>query len=121
MLIIFGIKLPQNKKIRYALTSLYGIGLTTASQICDQLSFPTNITINDLTETQKLALSRLIKQNYKIESTLRKEVRKNIEKYVKNESIRGFRHRHGLPVRGQRTHTNAKTQRKLKRVFIKKK
>ena len=121
MLIIFGVKIPHNKKIRYALTSLYGIGFTTASKICDQLGLPINITIYDLTESQKTAISRLIKQNYKIETTLRKDIRKNIEKYVKNESIRGFRHRHGLPVRGQRTHTNAKTQRKLKRVFIKKK
>lgn len=113
MLIIFGKKISDKKKIRYALTDLYGIGINEANNICNALNLPVNLTINHLTENQKLKLSKYIKQNLKIESQLNKQIKNNINKYITNRSIRGFRHRNKLPVRGQRTHTNAKTCRKF--------
>ena len=113
MLIIFGKKISEKKKIRYALTTLYGIGINKANFICNTLNIPVNLTINDLTENQKTNISKYIKQNLKVETQLYKEVRSNIEKYTENQSLRGFRHRNKLPVRGQRTHTNAKSCRKF--------
>ena len=113
MLIIFGKRLSEKKKIRYALTDLYGIGINKANDICNALNLPINLTINHLTENQKIKLSKYIKQNLKIESQLNKQIKDNINKYIVNKSIRGFRHRNKLPVRGQRTHTNAKTCRKF--------
>lgn len=112
MLIIFGKKISEKKKIRYALTGLYGIGIKRANSICNTLNLPLNLTVNDLTEAQKLKISKFIKQNLKIESQLNKQIKDNINKYITNKSIRGFRHRNKLPVRGQRTHTNAKTCKK---------
>lgn len=112
MLIIFGKKITDEKKIRYALTTLYGIGYKQASKICDTLSIPLNAKLSDLNEVQKLEISQYIKQNLIIEDKLKKLIKNNIEKYISNSSVRGFRHRNNLPVRGQRTHTNAKTQRK---------
>jgi small subunit ribosomal protein S13 len=113
MLIIFGKKISEKKKIRYALTDLYGIGKNKANIICDALNLPQNLTVTNLTENQKLKLSKYIKQNLKVESQLNKQIKDNINKYITNKSIRGFRHRNKLPVRGQRTHTNAKTCRKF--------
>ena len=112
MLIIFGKKIAKNKKIRYALTSLYGIGVKQAFQICNILNLPRNLTIKDLTENQKLEISKYIKQNLKVENQLKKKIRANVQRYIENESVRGFRYRNNLPVRGQRTHTNAKNCRK---------
>lgn len=112
MLIIFGKKISEDKKIRYALTTLYGIGYKKACEICDKLNIPPQATIKSLNETKKLEISQYIKQNLIIEDKLKKLVKKNIQNYISNTSIRGFRHRHKLPVRGQRTHTNGKTQKK---------
>ena len=113
MLIIFGKKISENKKIRYALTDLYGIGIKRATNICDKLSFPLNATLKDLTEGQKLSISKYIKQNLKIEKQLNKQLKNDINRYISNKSVRGFRHKNKLPVRGQRTHTNAKTCKKI--------
>ena len=115
MLIIFGKKISDKKKIRYALTDLYGIGLVQASVICDNLNLPPNITIKDLTEHQISQISKYIKNNFKVENQLKKYVKNNINIYINNKSLRGFRHRNKLPVRGQRTHSNART---CKRVFL---
>mgnify|MGYP000029423854 CR=1 FL=1 len=114
MLIIFGKRISENKKIRYALTDLYGIGIKQSFEICNKLNLPRNLTVKDLTENQKLNISKYIKQNLKIENQLKKKLKANINKYITNESLRGFRYRNNLPVRGQRTHSNAKTCRKKK-------
>lgn len=111
-MVILGIKIPLNKKIRIALTVLYGIGFKTACKICDDLSISPNCKTKNLSEKQKTMIINIIRTNFKIEENLRKEIQLNIQEYVDNGSIRGFRHRNGLPVRGQRTHTNAKTQKK---------
>jgi small subunit ribosomal protein S13 len=113
-MVILGIKIPLEKKISIALTTLYGIGLSTAMKICKDLSISPNCKTKDLSEKQKANIINQIRTYYIIEENLKKEVQLNIQKYVDNGSIRGFRHRHGLPVRGQRTHTNAKTQKKRK-------
>lgn len=111
-MVVLGIKIPLNKKIRIALTTLYGIGFTTASNICNDLGISPNCKTKDLSEKQKAKIIKTLRNSIKMEENLRKEIQSNIQHYVDNGSIRGFRHRHGLPVRGQRTHTNAKTQKK---------
>lgn len=113
-MVILGIKIPLNKKIRTALTILYGIGFKTACKICDDLSISPNCKTSDLSEKQKALVINSIRTHFKIEENLRKNIQSNIQQYIDNGSIRGFRHRNGLPVRGQRTHTNARTQKKRK-------
>lgn len=113
MFVILGVELKENKKVRIALQKIHGIGKLTSEKICDFLSINHNIKISDLSEIERNNLSKLIKENLVIENVLRREVVLNIEKYKKNNSYRGFRHRHNLPVRGQRTCTNAKTRRKM--------
>tara|TARA_B100001996_G_C18574571_1_gene559805 strand:+ start:553 stop:906 length:354 start_codon:yes stop_codon:yes gene_type:complete len=113
-MVILGIKIPLDKKIRIALTTLYGVGYTTADKICNDLDISPNCKTKDLSEKQKSKIIKVLRNSIKMEENLRKHIQSNIQKYVDNGSIRGFRHRHGLPVRGQRTHTNAKTQKKRK-------
>lgn len=113
MLVIFGVTLAKNKKLIYALTDLYGIGILTSKQICSDLGLSPILKVSDLTENQQFALSRKIKEECRIEENLRDLVKGNIQRMIANGSVRGFRHRNRLPVRGQRTHTNAKTSRRV--------
>lgn len=113
MLIILGKKISQDKIVRYGLTEIFGIGITSATLICKNLSIPLKLKIKDLTENQKLNISRYIKKNYIIENRLKKQTQNHINNFIENNSIRGFRHRLKLPVNGQRTHSNAKTCRKV--------
>jgi small subunit ribosomal protein S13 len=115
MLIIFGKKINENKKLRYALTDLYGIGVKQAFDICAKLSLSKNLKVKDLTELQKLNISKYIKQNLTVENYLKQQIQHNVNKYIENSSLRGFRYRSNLPVRGQRTHSNAKSCR-VKRI-----
>ena len=105
--------MDNNKKVRYALSDLYGIGNFSANKICDELNIPENLKIESLTEEQQYNIARKVKEEYRLESNLREEVKGNIQRYITNGSIRGYRHRHKLPVRGQRTHTNARTPRRV--------
>ena len=114
-MVIFGVKIAINKKIHYALTSIYGLGYKTVCKICNDLGLSPNITINKLTEAQIAQIIKKIKQEYLIEGNLRKNNRLNLRRLVQTKSYRGFRHLNFLPVRGQRTSTNAKTQQRLKR------
>lgn len=118
-MVIFGVKISTKKKIKYALTNIHGIGLNTSTQICNQLGFSPNLTVSNLTEAQITNITKLIKDKYIIENNLRKINRLNIRRLVKNKTYRGFRHLNGLPVRGQRTSTNAKTQKRLRRFIAK--
>jgi small subunit ribosomal protein S13 len=113
-MVVLGIKIPLDKKIRIALTTLYGVGYTTASKICNDIGISPNSKTKDLSEKQKSKIIKILGNSITMEENLRKEVQSNIQHYIDNGSIRGFRHRHGLPVRGQRTHTNAKTQKRRK-------
>jgi small subunit ribosomal protein S13 len=113
MLVIFGVTLPKDKKIKYALPLLYGIGPASANKICLELGFAPNLKVSDLTEEQQFEIAKKVKEEYRLESNLREEIKGNIQRYISNGSIRGFRHRNKLPVRGQRTQSNAKTPRRV--------
>lgn len=113
MPVIFGITLPKEKKVAYALTVLYGIGKFSSEQICKELGFAPKLTVNELTDQQQFELSKKIKEEFRLEGNLREEVRGNVQRYITNGSIRGSRHKHHLPVRGQRTHSNAKSARRV--------
>jgi len=114
---IAGVDLPREKRIEIALTYIYGIGRTRADEMLGALDLDPDTKARDLTEDEVLRIRRHIDQNYRVEGDLRREVAQNIKRKVEIGSYQGIRHRRGLPVRGQRTHTNART-RKGKRVPI---
>ena len=109
MLIIFGVKLLKEKKIVYALPQLYGIAIALAKKICKELNFAPELTIKQLTPKQQFEIAKKIKEEFRVEENLKEIVKNNIQRYILSGSVRGYRHKHHLPVRGQRTHTNAKT------------
>ncbi|EEB05756.2 ribosomal protein subunit S37 [Schizosaccharomyces japonicus yFS275] len=115
MVFLLGVSLPDHKPVKYALTSFYGIGRITAEAICARLSFHDTLKIQDLTETQLTRLSQIL-NGMTLESDLKRDVQKNIARYVQIRSYKGLRHSAGLPVHGQRTRTNAKTAKKLNRI-----
>lgn len=114
---IAGVDLPREKRLEIALTYIFGIGRTRSLQMIDELGLDAGTKVRDLTEDEILKIRRYIDQNYRIEGDLRREISQNIKRKVEIGSYQGIRHRRGLPVRGQRTHTNART-RKGKRVAI---
>jgi small subunit ribosomal protein S13 len=107
---ISGIDLPREKRIEIALTYIYGIGLPTAKKILEQAGVDPDIRVKNLSETDEKALRDAIDGRIKVEGDLRREVSGNIKRLTDIGSYRGFRHRRGLPVRGQRTKTNARTR-----------
>lgn len=107
---IAGIDLPKNKRIEIALTYIYGIGRSTAQKILEQSGISADTKSDDLTETQINAIRQVIDTHYKVEGDLRTEVSMSIKRLMDLGCYRGLRHRRGLPVRGQRTHTNARTR-----------
>ncbi len=111
-LVIFGVTLSHNKKVAYALTQLYGIGLSRAKQICSELRLSPQLIIQDLTSVQQFAIAKKIKEDFIVEGNLEEQLKIDISRYKNNGSIRGYRLRNGLPVRGQRTHSNGKTARR---------
>ena len=111
-LVIFGIILPVVKKVNIALIRLYGIGKTRANQICLDLGLTPQLTIKNLTELQQFAIAKKVKDNFIIEGNLEEQIKQDINHHQTNGSQRGYRLRNGLPVRGQRTHSNANTARK---------
>ena len=113
MVVIFGVKLVKNKMLIYALTDLYGIGLLSSKIICANLGLSPVLKVKDLTERQQFSLSKKIKEEVRIEENLKDLVKGDIQRMISNGSVRGFRHRNKLPVRGQRTHSNAKTVRRV--------
>jgi small subunit ribosomal protein S13 len=106
---IAGVNLP-NKPIWIALTYIYGIGRTTGRQICDKAGIQAATRANDLNDAELTRLREVIDREHKIEGDLRREVAMNIKRLMDLGCYRGLRHRRGLPVRGQRTHTNARTR-----------
>ncbi len=107
---ISGIDLPKNKRIEIALTYLYGIGRTLSNKILKKTNISPDTRAKDLTEEEISRLSAVIQSDYKIEGDLRREISSNIKRLIDIGSYRGQRHKKGLPVRGQRTHTNARTR-----------
>ncbi len=107
---ILSIDIPKNKRVEIALTYIMGIGRTTATEICSKLNIPVDTIANDLTDEQVSAITKLLQGEYLIEGDLRRQVQANIRRLMMVKSYRGFRHSRGLPVRGQRTKTNARTR-----------
>ena len=111
---IAGVDLPRRKAIAYALPYIYGIGLHTAKVICAKANIPPERKVDELSEGDVKTLRETI-ETYKVEGDLRREVQQNIKRLMDLGSYRGLRHRRNLPVRGQRTHTNARTRKGPKR------
>ena len=118
---IAGIDLPREKRIEIGLTYIYGIGRTSANKILAETGINPDTRVKDLTEDDEIKLSKVIADNYTVEGDLRREVAMDIKRLIEIGSFRGMRHRKGLPVRGQRSKTNARTRKGPKRTVANKK
>ena len=107
---IAGVNIPTQKRVEIALTYIHGIGRTKASEICTKVGIPAERRVNDLTDDEVLRIRESIDREYIVEGDLRREVAMNIKRLMDLGCYRGLRHRKGLPVRGQRTSTNARTR-----------
>ena len=107
---IAGVNIPTNKRVEIALTYIHGIGHTTAKGICEALNFPRERRVAELSDAEVIQIREFIDANHMVEGDLRREVAINIKRLMDLKSYRGLRHRAKLPVRGQRTHTNARTR-----------
>jgi len=114
---IAGVDVPRDKRLEISLTYIYGIGPTTARSICDETGIDPSTRVRSLTDDEVARIRRHIEANVKVEGDLRRDVQQNIRRKIEIGSYQGIRHRRGLPVRGQRTHTNARG-RKGRRVAI---
>jgi len=114
---ISGVDLPRDKRLEIGLTYIYGIGLTRSQQICSETGVDPDTRVRQLTDDEVTKIRRYIDDTFEVEGDLRREVQQNIKRKIEIGSYQGIRHRRGLPVRGQRTHTNART-RKGRRVAI---
>ena len=112
---IAGVDLPNDKRIEVALTYIYGIGPTRAQEIIQKSGVDPDTRVHNLTDEEIARLRNIIERDYKIEGELRSEVALNIKRLIDIGSYRGFRHRRGMPVRGQRTRTNARTRKGKKK------
>lgn len=118
---ISGIDLPRQKRIEIALTYIYGLGRPSAKAILEKANVDCGIKSDNLTEEQVNNIRKVIDSEYKVEGDLRREVNTNIKRLMDLGCYRGLRHRRGLPVRGQRTHTNARTRKGPRRAVVGKK
>ena len=118
---ISGIDLPRDKKVEIGLTYIYGIGRASAQQIIEKAGIDASQRIRDLTDADVNKLRQVIEKEFRVEGALRTEVAMNIKRLMDIGSYRGIRHRRGLPVRGQRTHTNARTKKGPRRAIAGKK
>jgi small subunit ribosomal protein S13 len=118
---ILGVDLPKNKRIEIALTYIFGIGRSTSNAILEETGISKDIRVHELTEVQVSQIRDAIEKKYKVEGDLRREVNLNIKRLMDLGNYRGLRHRRGLPVRGQRTKTNARTRKGPRRLAATKK
>ena len=107
---ISGVNIPTNKKVSVGLTYIHGIGDKSALNICEKAVIDKDKRVNELLETEVIQIREIIDGSYKVEGELRRDVSSNIKRLMDLGNYRGLRHRRGLPVRGQRTHTNARTR-----------
>ena len=107
---IAGVNIPTQKRVVIALTYIHGIGRTKATEICEKVGIPLERRVNELTDDETVRIRETIDQEYVVEGDLRREVSMNIKRLMDLGCYRGLRHRRGLPVHGQRTHTNARTR-----------
>ena len=118
---IVGVDLPRQKRVEIGLQSIFGIGPTRAKVLMEKMGIDDRMRVNELSDEQVNMLSNLIQNDYKVEGDLRREVTGNVKRLMEINCYRGIRHKRGLPVRGQRTHTNARTRKGPRRTAIKKK
>ena len=107
---IAGVDLPRNKRIEISLTYIFGVGRTSAAEICEKAGVDAGTKTDQLSESETIKLREVIERTYKVEGDLRRELSQNIKVLMDIGCYRGLRHRRNLPVRGQRTHTNARTR-----------
>ena len=107
---IAGVNIPTNKRVEISLSYIHGIGRKKAQQICEAIAIPRERRVNQLTDSEVMQIREMIDRDYLVEGDLRREVAVNIKRLMDLGCYRGLRHRRGLPVRGQRTHTNARTR-----------
>jgi len=112
---ISGVDIPRDKRVDVSLSYIYGIGRPTAGKICAQASVSGETKVRELTDDEVNRIRELIDKNHTVEGELRKQIRTDIQRLIEINSYRGIRHRRGLPVRGQRTKTNARTKRGARR------
>jgi small subunit ribosomal protein S13 len=119
---IAGVNIPTQKRVPVALTYIHGIGPTKADEICEKCAIPQERRVHELTDDEVIRLRETIDRDYRVEGDLRRDVAMNIKRYMDLGCYKGIRHRKGLPVHGQRTHTNARTRKgKAKPIAGKKK
>jgi small subunit ribosomal protein S13 len=116
-----GVDIPREKRLEIALTYIYGIGPTIAKQVCEATGIDASTRVRDLTDSEVNALRTWIDQNAKVEGDLRRDVAQDIKRKMEIGCYQGIRHRRGLPVHGQRTHTNARTRKGPKKTVAGKK
>ena len=121
MIRIAGVDLPQTKRVEYALTRIYGIGLVSAQNILKQANINPDIRTKDLTDENVIKIREVLENNYQVESDLKRKIRLNLKRLSEINCFRGRRHRNQLPVRGQRTRTNARARRGSKKTVAGKK
>lgn len=114
---IAGVDLPKNKRVVVGLTYIYGIGDASARGILSEAGVDENVRVKDLTDDQTSAIRTIIQTKFKVEGALKAEINMNIKRLMDINSYRGYRHRRGLPLRGQRTKTNARTRKGRKRLI----
>ncbi len=107
---IAGVNIPTNKRVQIALTYIFGIGRTKAREICDKVGLPNERRVSELSDSELARIREMIDNDYRVEGDLRRDTAMNIKRLMDLGCYRGLRHRRGLPVRGQRTHTNARTR-----------
>ncbi|MDX1574640.1 MAG: 30S ribosomal protein S13 [Kiloniellales bacterium] len=107
---IAGVNIPTQKRVEIALTYIHGIGRHKASEICERVGIPSERRVNELTDDEVVRIREAIDRDYMVEGDLRREVAMNVKRLMDLGCYRGLRHRKGLPVHGQRTHTNARTR-----------
>jgi small subunit ribosomal protein S13 len=118
---IAGVDIPREKRLEISLTYIYGIGRTTSGQVCQATAIDADTRVRDLTDEEVARLRNWIDANLKVEGDLRRDVAQDIKRKMEIGSYQGIRHRRGLPVRGQRTHTNARTRKGPKKTVAGKK
>jgi len=118
---IAGVDLPRDKRVEIGLTYIYGMGRSRARDLCLSLDIDPDTKVRDLTDDEVAKVRQFIEANYRVEGDLRREVAQNIKRKVEIGTYQGARHRRGLPVRGQRTHTNARTRKGPRRAIAGKK
>lgn len=118
---ISGVDIPRDKQVQISLTYIFGIGLTSSQHLCSELSIEPTTRVRDLTDTEIAQIRAFIEEHLKVEGDLRRQTSQDIKRKMEIGSYQGIRHRRGLPVRGQRTHTNARTRKGPKKTVAGKK